>query len=45
MKKRWLYLAFVALILVSCPSNPPTGGSGDTAKFDTATFDSAKFEP
>jgi hypothetical protein len=43
MKKRWLFLALVALILVSCTSPGPT--PSDTAKFDTAKFDTAKFEP
>jgi hypothetical protein len=40
MKKRWLYLVLVAMVLVSCPS-----GTTNNAKYDTAKFDTAKFEP
>jgi PBP1b-binding outer membrane lipoprotein LpoB len=45
MKKRWLYLVLVAMVLVSCPSGTTTPPTTYNAKYDTAKFDTAKFEP
>jgi hypothetical protein len=45
MKKHWLFLALVALVLVSCPSGTTSPPTTDSAKYDTAKFDTAKFEP